>query len=202
MAVTPNYHWPTPDDVRAFALGAADMRTLGNAIDASVKGIDTAYKAADSSIRSDFAAADNAIKATATDRWNGQGGTLTRTGSQATASNSTDVTLAMDGTRELRGTATGGVNLGLTEAGLYVIVGQMEVGVGGAGELAMSVRTVSNNTALCSAAATRTGALRLVLSCSAVWSLNAGVNIKLTYSTNVAMTITAAALTGYRIGAV
>ena len=36
MAVTPNYSWPTPDDSDAVSQGAAAMRSLGTAVDATV----------------------------------------------------------------------------------------------------------------------------------------------------------------------
>jgi len=42
MASTPNYAWPTPDNTDPVADGALDMRTLGNAIDSTVKSLNTA----------------------------------------------------------------------------------------------------------------------------------------------------------------
>jgi len=36
MAVTPNFSWPTPDDSDAVSQGAAAMRSLGTAVDATV----------------------------------------------------------------------------------------------------------------------------------------------------------------------
>ena len=36
MAVTPNFSWPTPDDSDAVSQGAAAIRSLGTAIDATV----------------------------------------------------------------------------------------------------------------------------------------------------------------------
>jgi hypothetical protein len=42
MASTPNYAWPTPDNTDPVADGALDMRTLGDAIDSTVKSLNTA----------------------------------------------------------------------------------------------------------------------------------------------------------------
>lgn len=41
MATTPNYAWTTPDDTNLVKNGASDIRTLANAIDSTVDGIDT-----------------------------------------------------------------------------------------------------------------------------------------------------------------
>lgn len=40
MATTPNYAWTTPDDTNLVKNGAADIRTLANAIDTTVDSID------------------------------------------------------------------------------------------------------------------------------------------------------------------
>lgn len=45
MAVTPNFSWPTPDDSDAVSQGAAAMRSLGTAIDATVYSQGTAITA-------------------------------------------------------------------------------------------------------------------------------------------------------------
>lgn len=40
MATSPNYGWTEPDDTSFVKNGALAMRTLGNAIDSTVKTID------------------------------------------------------------------------------------------------------------------------------------------------------------------
>lgn len=50
MAVTPNFSWPTPDDSDAVSQGAAAIRSLGTAVDATVYGQGTAITGLESSV--------------------------------------------------------------------------------------------------------------------------------------------------------
>lgn len=50
MATSPNYGWSEPDDTSFVKQGAAAMRTLGDAIDTTVKSIDTRLTAAEASV--------------------------------------------------------------------------------------------------------------------------------------------------------
>lgn len=50
MATSPNYGWSEPDDTSFVKNGAAAMRTLGNAIDSTVKSIDNRVTAAEAAV--------------------------------------------------------------------------------------------------------------------------------------------------------
>ena len=50
MATSPNYSWTEPDDTAYVKSGALAMRTLGNAIDTTVKSIDTRVSTAETTI--------------------------------------------------------------------------------------------------------------------------------------------------------
>lgn len=50
MATSPNYGWSEPDDTSFVKNGALAMRTLGNAIDTTVKSIDDRVTAAEASV--------------------------------------------------------------------------------------------------------------------------------------------------------
>ena len=50
MAISPNYSWSEPDDTSFVKNGAQAMRTLGNAIDTTVKSIDDRVTAAETTI--------------------------------------------------------------------------------------------------------------------------------------------------------
>lgn len=52
MATSPNYSWSEPDDTSFVKNGALAMRTLGNAIDSTVKSIDNRVTTAESTITS------------------------------------------------------------------------------------------------------------------------------------------------------
>jgi hypothetical protein len=179
MAITPVYHWPTPDDAAQVRQGASAMRSLGNAIDKTMKAV-----------------ADHGHLGDALDA--GVGGAVHRNGTLATASNSNNIVIPFDAPGDERGGASsgqGGVHV--PGSGLYIVTGWLELGTGTGGHIQWVVR--EGSLAVLVGGFARQPGVRASTSAAIVHVVSSAQTFSMHFTTDAAMTITGARMSVYKL---